>query len=142
MTTNRMGLEQTLSDERLEEIAELARKATYKPCFTHQTNLIQRCDSEAIEEMARETLARRKASKEPIYQLRDWHWYDSEKHIYEEVTSDGGEGRIVYVSPPLPAVTVPDVTPYLHGLWPNAVDSLMRYADACRAAMLKGNKNV
>lgn len=33
---------------------------------------------------------------------------------------------------------VPDVEPYVHGLWPNAVDALMRYANACRAAMRSG----
>lgn len=33
---------------------------------------------------------------------------------------------------------VPDVEPYMHGLWPNAVDALMRYANDCRAAMLQG----
>ncbi|WP_031524482.1 hypothetical protein [Siccibacter colletis] len=47
----------TLSKERLEEIAELARKENYKPCAMHMTNLIAVCDSEVIEEMARRLLA-------------------------------------------------------------------------------------
>lgn len=47
----------TLSREKLEEIAELARKANYKPCAVHMTNLITVCDSEVIEEMARRLLA-------------------------------------------------------------------------------------
>ena len=46
-----------LSRERLEEIAELARKANYKPCAVHMTNLIAACDSEVIEKMARRLLA-------------------------------------------------------------------------------------
>lgn len=49
-----------LSNERLEEIAELARKATYKPCAMHMTNLIAACDSEVVEALARELLALRK----------------------------------------------------------------------------------
>ena len=43
--------------EQLQEIAELARKATYKPCSMHMTNLLVVCDSEVIEEMARQLLA-------------------------------------------------------------------------------------
>ncbi|EOX8910969.1 DUF551 domain-containing protein [Citrobacter freundii] len=91
MTTNRMGLEQTLSDGELTVITD--------------TDHVQCGDAAA---MARELLAYRKAGSEPIYQLNDWHWYDAEKHIYDEVTSDGGEGRIVYAVPPLQSVTVPD----------------------------------
>nr|WP_249424303.1 hypothetical protein [Citrobacter freundii] len=46
-----------LTKEHLEEIAELARKATYKPCAMHMTNLLVVCDSEVIEGMARQLLA-------------------------------------------------------------------------------------
>ncbi|HHL3185050.1 TPA: dATP/dGTP pyrophosphohydrolase domain-containing protein [Citrobacter freundii] len=53
-----------LSKERLEEIAELARKATYKPCAMHMTNLLAVCDSEVIEEMARQLLA--SMEQEPV----------------------------------------------------------------------------
>lgn len=35
-------------------------------------------------------------------------------------------------------VAVPDVGPYLHGLWPYAADALMRYSEDCRAAMPQG----
>lgn len=63
---------------------------------------------EVVKAVVIELLARRKAIMDPIYQLRDWHWYDAEKHIYEEVTATGGEGRIVCASPPIQAVTVPD----------------------------------
>jgi hypothetical protein len=58
--------------------------------------------------MAAELQEYRKAAT-PIYQLRDWHWYDAEKRIYDEVTAAGGEGRIVYTAPqpdPAPAVEV------------------------------------
>ena len=37
-------------------------------------------------------------------------------------------------------VQVPDVAPYLHGLWPHAADALIRYSDACRAAILQEAK--
>lgn len=37
-------------------------------------------------------------------------------------------------APPAP-VAVPDVEPYLHGLWPYAAEALMRYSESCRAAM-------
>lgn len=50
--------------EHLEEIAELARKATYKPCSMHMTNLLVVCDSEVIEEMARQLLA--SMEQEPV----------------------------------------------------------------------------
>lgn len=53
-----------LTKERLEEIAELARKATYKPCAMHMTNLLVVCDSEVIEEMARQLLA--SMEQEPV----------------------------------------------------------------------------
>lgn len=58
----------TLSKETLEEIAELARKATYKPCAMHITNLVARCDSEVVEELIRELLERRERDKqEPVF---------------------------------------------------------------------------
>lgn len=50
--------------EQLQEIAELARKATYKPCSMHMTNLLVVCDSEVIEEMARQLLA--SMEQEPV----------------------------------------------------------------------------
>ncbi|MET6595924.1 hypothetical protein WHZ76_10045 [Citrobacter portucalensis] len=50
--------------EQLQEIAELARKATYKPCAMHMTNLLVVCDSEVIEEMARQLLA--SMEQEPV----------------------------------------------------------------------------
>ncbi|MBA8064597.1 hypothetical protein HV077_19835 [Citrobacter freundii] len=54
----------TITKERLEEIAELARKAAYKPCAMHMTNLLAACDSEVIEGMARQLLA--SMEQEPV----------------------------------------------------------------------------
>lgn len=59
-----VGTLKHLSKERLEEIAELARKATYKPCAMHMTNLLAVCDSEVIEEMVRQLLA--SMEQEPV----------------------------------------------------------------------------
>ncbi|WP_438436399.1 hypothetical protein [Kluyvera georgiana] len=43
---------------------------------------------------------RRKAdSAEPIYQLFDAGWYDTNKGTYDDVTSAGMKGRIVYAAP-------------------------------------------
>jgi len=132
MTTNRMGLEQTLSDGELTVITD--------------TDHVQCGDAAA---MARELLAYRKAGSEPIYQLKDWHWYDAERHIYDEVTSDGGEGRIVYAVPPLQAVTVPDEMTIRDAckfvqdmrIFDDVSVIVMRTWNACRAAMLKSVTN-
>ncbi|MBQ4781283.1 hypothetical protein HER17_05295 [Pectobacterium carotovorum] len=49
-----------LTNEKLEEIGELAGKATYKPFDSeHERNLSDVCDSEIIEEMAKEILSLR-----------------------------------------------------------------------------------
>ncbi|WP_224557027.1 hypothetical protein [Pectobacterium versatile] len=49
-----------LTNEKLEEIGELAGKATYKPFDSeHERNLSDACDSEIIEEMAKEILSLR-----------------------------------------------------------------------------------
>lgn len=70
---------QALSKERLEEVAELARKATYKPCALHMSNLIASCDSEIVEAMARALLAAHE--QEPYGYVH--------KAIYETVGSCG-----------------------------------------------------
>lgn len=91
------------AEERIQAIYDL--KVGYK---------LGHADVEILKGMARRLLATeaelqeyRKAA-EPIYQLRDWHWYDAEKRIYDEVTAAGGEGRIVYATPqPVPATRKP-----------------------------------
>lgn len=40
--------------------------------------------------------------REPIYQLRDVDWYDTDKRTYDTVVNTGGAGRIVYAVPQLP----------------------------------------
>ena len=57
-------------------------------------------------EMARQLLAG--LEQEPVYQVRDWHWYDAEKHIYEEAKARGEECRVLYAAPQLPQPAVPD----------------------------------
>lgn len=58
MTTNRMGLEQTLSDERLEQYANDKRMCNV---------------NDEIRDMARELLAYRKASMEPVADAVAWN---------------------------------------------------------------------
>lgn len=41
----------------------------------------------------------RKATAEPIYQLFDMYWYDTDKQTYDSVTGAGCAGRIVYAAP-------------------------------------------
>lgn len=94
--------------ERLEEIAELARKATYKPCAMHMTNLLVVCDSEVIEEMARRLLAAE--ADEPIYQVQyGQHWRDVSAISYEDHAKHGAPVRTLYAAPPVAQpVHVPD----------------------------------
>lgn len=146
--------------ERLEEIAELARKATYQPCAMHMTNLLVVCDSEVIEEMSRQLLAG--MEQEPLYQVRHGDkWRDLNKAQYDDHVNLGAEGlRIVYAAPQLPQTVVPEELLY-------EIDNLLTvcriYAcrsrrggserdiprtekaqeklRACRAAMLQGGKS-
>lgn len=112
MTTNRMGLEQTLSDERLEDLA----KGQY---------FFARGAYEEAQAMARELLAYRKASKEAGKVRR----FDLDMSDCDSCGQDCGadmiedlDGEYVlweevipylyqhaeYAAPPLQAVTVPD----------------------------------
>lgn len=47
----------------------------------------------------RELQEYRTAAAQPIYQLVNDDWYDTEKEIYEEVVKSGGRGRIVFAAP-------------------------------------------
>lgn len=108
----------TLSKETLEEIAELARKATYKPCAMHITNLVARCDSEVVEELIRELLERRERDEqEPVgYIVQDKYERQNEQpghlslsHVSKYVSDeDINEHEIactpLYVAPPAPVV--------------------------------------
>ena len=134
----------TLSKETLEEIAELARKATYKPCAMHITNLVARCDSEVVEELIRELLERRERDKqEPV-------GYTYNRGINCEIVAadlnaDCPCGIDLYAAPPAPVV--PEECPAaIRDLIASTCDELFDDDDAqqiwgaCRAAMLKENK--
>nr|DAE54889.1 MAG TPA: Protein of unknown function (DUF551) [Caudoviricetes sp.] len=73
--------------EQLQEIAE--------------TDHVQCGDAAA---MARQLLAG--MEREPVYQVLDWHWYDAEKHIYDEAKARGEECRVLYAAPQLPQPAV------------------------------------
>lgn len=77
--------------------------------------------------------------QEPIYQLRDVDWYDTDKQTYDTVVNAGGAGRIVYAAPQLPQpAVVPDERPSLN----NGIVGFDEGWNACRAAMLKGGSDV
>ncbi|UYB54941.1 hypothetical protein N6B35_16525 [Klebsiella michiganensis] len=135
-----------LSRERLEEIAELARKATYKPCAMHMTNLIAVCDSEVIEEMARRLLA--VEGQEPVA----WVTEDLGRlfvKIHYPTTLKAGDKLYRHAQPVVPDGLVKAVEfyeqvkrenpPVETGAWKDAVDWVLK--EACRAAMLNGGND-
>ncbi|MBD9985662.1 hypothetical protein [Citrobacter portucalensis] len=141
--------------ERLEEIAELARKATYKPCAMHMTNLLAVCDSEVIEEMARQLLA--SMEQEPVAYM-----HHSGKVVTREECCDDKIFAIcckvetpLYAAPQLPHPAVLSVSDgVLKSLLPDVEKSEFWFEhngkylfegvrfnnavfEACRAAMLQ-----
>ena len=79
-------------------------------------------------------------AQEPVYQvLDDGSWTDYSKEQLDILLESKPSTlfRVAYAAPQLPQPAVPDVEPYLHGLWPHAADALIRYSEACRAALLK-----
>ncbi|MDT7481763.1 hypothetical protein RQM43_18245 [Citrobacter portucalensis] len=141
--------------ERLEEIAELARKATYKPCAMHMTNLLAVCDSEVIEEMARQLLA--SMEQEPVAYM-----HHSGKVVTREECCDDKIFAIcckvetpLYAAPQLPHPAVLSVSEgVLKSLLPDVEKSEFWFEhngkylfegvrfnnavfEACRAAMLQ-----
>ncbi|RJT26882.1 hypothetical protein [Buttiauxella izardii] len=99
MTTNRMGLEQTLSDGELTVITD--------------TDHVQCGDAAA---MARELLAYRKASKKAVAWTDAEELRDLERDGYAAMLSMKNQDKntdprrqiMLYAAPPLPAGTVPD----------------------------------
>ena len=83
------------------------------------------------------------AGQEPIYQLRDVDWYDTDKRTYDTVVNTGGAGRIVYAAPQLPQpAVVPDAIEI-----DDDFDSAFEHGkavgwNAYRAAMLQGTERV
>lgn len=135
----------TLSKERLEEIAELARKATYKPCAMHMTNLIAACDSEVVEALARELLALRKEREAAVPVA----WRNKESGWCGTVVIQGKSPfdcgyEPLYAEPPTPVVPDAIEPDYdvIKGILPTSNPD--EYAcciaadmwNACRAAML------
>lgn len=133
MTTNRMGLEQTLSDERLELFIS-------QPLDNGLTRGEQM-------ELARELLAYRKASNEPVgYLFASKHGcvsYSISPESIEGFTSIGA----VYAATPLQGVTVPDEVTVSLEVIANGYQLTVEQAEgyrwgfnACRAVMLKNDK--
>ncbi|AFH20369.1 hypothetical protein F845_gp57 [Enterobacteria phage HK225] len=143
-----------LTKERLEEIAELARKATYKPCAMHMTNLLVVCDSEVIEEMARQLLA--SMEQEPV----SYTCSDALDDVYcgsaAMMGPAGAVGEVpLYAAPQLPQPAVLSVSEgVLKSLLPDVEKSEFWFEhngkiffegvrfnnavfEACRAAMLQ-----
>jgi len=140
-----------LSNERLEEIAELARKATYKPCAMHMTNLIAACDSEVVEALARELLSLRKEREAavPVFEVEisGEHWINAgpAKGVDFWLLPDGI--ITLYAAPPAQPVAVLDemlaameevlrISDRDHEAWHRVRDGIA----SCRAAMLKEAK--
>lgn len=84
---------------------------------------------EIFKAMARE-LQQYRAAAEPVYQVWDWHWYDAEKHVYDEAVARGDECRVLYAAPQV--TSVPDERPSLN----NGIVGFDEGWNACRAAML------
>lgn len=143
--------------ERLEEIAELARKATYKPCSMHMTNLLVVCDSEVIEEMARQLLA--SMEQEPVACIDRANLDYLESGADADVWPASGAGSddvLLYAAPQLPQPAVLSVSEgVLKSLLPDVEKSEFWFEhngkiffegvrfnnavfEACRAAMLQG----
>lgn len=57
------------------------------------------------------SIAARALMAEPIYQLWDEGYYDTEKEIYDAALNAGGRGRIVYTAPPAPECLTRPVHP-------------------------------
>lgn len=90
MTTNRMGLEQTLSDERLELFIR-------QPLDNGLTRGEQM-------ELAREALARRKASSEPVADVVAWNKPGEERKCDIRLRRFDVTPGPLFASPPLQAV--------------------------------------
>jgi len=138
MTTNRMGLEQTLSDGELTVITD--------------TDHVQRGDAAA---MARELLAYRKAGSEPVAYIDDLELNrikgGDSGVIRTPIYGPGYQDAYIplYAAPPPQAVTVPDEMTIRDAckfvqdmrIFDDVSVIVMRTWNACRAAMLKSVTN-
>lgn len=129
--------------EQLQEIAELARKATHKTCAMHMTNLLAVCDSEVIEEMARQLLA--SMEQEPMYQAckEAGVWVDVEPGEVFSLRANGEQVRPLYSAPQLQQPAVPDEAEMPGG--PGVPEYNVGWANgwnSCREEMLHGAEPV
>jgi hypothetical protein len=129
MTTNRMGLEQTLSDEQLEElITELELCGIY---------------GRQVRALA-ELQKFRKASKEPVADVVAWNKPGEERNCDIRWRRFDVAPGPLFAAPPLQAVTVPDgwqlvpteLTDVMRDAWdsaPNGEDNDLNMQNAYRA---------
>lgn len=90
------------------------------------------------------SIAARSLMAEPIYQLWDEGYYDTEKETYDAAIKAGGRGRIVYTAPPAP-VSVPTFEEWCESTEQKPVgwvrDAMKEAYNGCRTAMLQGAEN-
>ncbi|HAT3816457.1 TPA: DUF551 domain-containing protein [Citrobacter freundii] len=135
-----------LTKEHLEEIAELARKATYKPCAMHMTNLLVVCDSEVIEGMARQLLAGLEQEPMAWVTMQKEFCDDERTAITNRVDADRYSISCydltpLYAAPQLPHPAVPDEI----DVNDPALDTHRKWMaegwNRCRAAMLQAGNS-
>lgn len=134
--------------EQLHQIEAAAKEALWPVVWSEKKareHFSEKITPKVVLKLARITLASLEA--EPIYQLWDEGFYDTEKETYDAVVNAGGaggRGRIVYTAPPAPVV--PEEMPKgLAGqivclLAHNIGDKFLaqKIWNACRDAMLQG----
>jgi len=133
-----------LSRERLEEIASWEIENT-DAGTRHAPGAHSRVYSYEIVEMARMLLSG--MDSEPVHQLFDSGYYDTDRETYQNATQAGVKGRILYAATPAP-VAVPDVGEFRIFTQTGGVKVAVKDGktknhlfgmgwNACRAAMLK-----
>lgn len=130
MTTNHMGLEQTLSDDNLKDLSAFLMES-----YTGSLDTLRYAyAAEAINEL----LAWRSASVKPV---ASFILVDAEYHQLAEKYAESPDAIKLYAAPPLQAAMVPD-----KATWRDApvnsenVDWAAGW-NACRALMLKSVTN-
>lgn len=121
----------TLKEWLLKTIAELEEERDAVPGIASE---------DADKALAAMKIALGALEAEPIYQLVNDDWYDTDKDTYDVVVNSGARGRIVYTAPPAPLVPTFDEWLELRGNKPLGwvKDAMRESYDACRAAMLQG----
>lgn len=106
MTTNRMGLEQTLSDEQVKELGETLRswQDGYDPISDKEQYHLFANTITALNEL----LARRDASSEPVADVVAWNKPGEERKCDIRWRRFDVAPGPLFAAPPIQAVTVPD----------------------------------